>query len=959
MNARLVRCALAVVVPFAGLVVPFVASAQYTADFQTVIISGVTSNWSGDYFVGSNTFANALLIRNGGVLTNADGHLGYMPASNSNSVIVAGAGSVWSNANVYLGDSGIANTLVISNAGRIVNSLGAYIANNATSSSNRVLVVGTNSVWVCADHLSLGVSGPGNSLVISNGGRVVDSYSEMANETTSSGNSAVVTGAGSVWSNTYSCTIGRSGSNNRMTVNKGGRLYSNFATAGFNDSAGNNSVLVSDSGSLWDDSAVASVMRFGFNGSGNSLVVSNGGQVLGYYAYFGDGYSSSNNSALVTGPGSSFSGNCYIYTGNMGHDNTFTVANGAAVAIKFCYISYGISGNHNSVLITGTNSSWQNSYSVFDGFDGAAGNLTVSNGASLQATEHGVLGYASFSHDNRAEVTGTGSVWNCTLDMFVGYDGRTNTLVINNGGRVISDYGFLGSNPGSDSNNVIVVGAGSVWTNSDDVYVGNYGAANSLVISNAGQVIDYNGWLGADTNSTNNNAVVTGTGSVWSNAASMGVGGDGSNNGLVISGSGQVIDGEGCVGCNSAGRNNHALVTGSGSVWNNGGWFYSGQYGAGNSVVITNGGRVLDYVGSVGYISVGASNNSVLVTGSGSVWSNGPQLVVGWSGPANSVTIRDGGTILSDTTFVGIDSSSSNNSLLVAGVGSVWKNANDLYIGYSGAANSLVISNGGRVVNDNGCLLGVDPESSNNVIRVTGIGSACENQNDFYIGFASPGNSLVVAGGTVLAPMLVVGEDSSTCDNLLQLDSGSVIVTNVTGTAVCEVRGGTLILNGGTLHVNKLVITNACARLTRNGGTLIYGSALLTPSLDADGDGMANGWEQAYGLDPLNAADASADNDGDGMSNLQESLAGTDPTNSASAFRITSVVRTDNDVLVTWATAGGHTNVVQAARDVSGSYSNVSPNIVLPGSGDVTANYLDAGGATNGTARFYRIRLLP
>ena len=39
-----------------------------------------------------------------------------MPASTSNYVLVSGAGSVWSNANMYLGYSGGGNTLVVSNA---------------------------------------------------------------------------------------------------------------------------------------------------------------------------------------------------------------------------------------------------------------------------------------------------------------------------------------------------------------------------------------------------------------------------------------------------------------------------------------------------------------------------------------------------------------------------------------------------------------------------------------------------------------------------------------------------------------------------------------------------------------------------------------------------------------------------------------------------------------------------
>ena len=45
--------------------------------------------------------------------------------------------------------------------------------------------------------------------------------------------------------------------------------------------------------------------------------------------------------------------------------------------------------------------------------------------------------------------------------------------------------------------------------------------------------------------------------------------------------------------------------------------------------------------------------------------------------------------------------------------------------------------------------------------------------------------------------------------------------------------------------------------------------------------------------------------------------------------------------------------------DMAGSFTNVSPNIILPGSGDVVTNYLDLGGATNSSFRFYKVRLVP
>jgi MYXO-CTERM domain-containing protein len=62
------------------------------------------------------------------------------------------------------------------------------------------------------------------------------------------------------------------------------------------------------------------------------------------------------------------------------------------------------------------------------------------------------------------------------------------------------------------------------------------------------------------------------------------------------------------------------------------------------------------------------------------------------------------------------------------------------------------------------------------------------------------------------------------------------------------------------------------------------GSASLSWTVDVsftdlDDDSMADTWEDAYGLDPGDAADALLDGDGDGRTNLEEFEAGTDPTN--------------------------------------------------------------------------------
>jgi hypothetical protein len=132
-------------------------------------------------------------------------------------------------------------------------------------------------------------------------------------------------------------------------------------------------------------------------------------------------------------------------------------------------------------------------------------------------------------------------------------------------------------------------------------------------------------------------------------------------------------------------------------------------------------------------------------------------------------------------------------------------------------------------------------------------------------------------------------------------------------------------------------------------------------SSDCNGDGLPDLWQiQYFGSPGAANAGPNVDADGDGMSNLQEYLAGTDPTNGASFFHVTAVVEQGKNILVTWVCGGGRTNVLQAAPSLpAGAYSNVSPNIVLVGSGLVSTNYLDMGAATNTPSRVYRVRLVP
>ena len=98
-------------------------------------------------------------------------------------------------------------------------------------------------------------------------------------------------------------------------------------------------------------------------------------------------------------------------------------------------------------------------------------------------------------------------------------------------------------------------------------------------------------------------------------------------------------------------------------------------------------------------------------------------------------------------------------------------------------------------------------------------------------------------------------------------------------------------------------------------------------------------------------------------SGLQANAYFVNPVPVPGLFNITSIVPQGNDMLITWQTLGGETNVVQATTGTSGSYSSnftdLSP-IIIPKGGDfTTTNYLDVGGVTNSPMRYYRVRLVP
>ncbi|TAK95019.1 MAG: hypothetical protein EPO07_15850 [Verrucomicrobia bacterium] len=166
--------------------------------------------------------------------------------------------------------------------------------------------------------------------------------------------------------------------------------------------------------------------------------------------------------------------------------------------------------------------------------------------------------------------------------------------------------------------------------------------------------------------------------------------------------------------------------------------------------------------------------------------------------------------------------------------------------------------------------------------------------------------------------------------------------------------GGGVIVNGSlNSHANtsyrlEFFASDVCSGSGYGQGKTFLGSANVTT------DGSCNANFQTLLNSPV-------------ASGQFVTATATDPNNNTSefsacapviAFRLLSIKRQENDVHLMWTTLAGKTNIVQRAFSPGGSFADIGPMIILGGTGQITATYIDIGGAT-ATNYYYRMRLGP
>ena len=131
---------------------------------------------------------------------------------------------------------------------------------------------------------------------------------------------------------------------------------------------------------------------------------------------------------------------------------------------------------------------------------------------------------------------------------------------------------------------------------------------------------------------------------------------------------------------------------------------------------------------------------------------------------------------------------------------------------------------------------------------------------------------------------------------------------------------------------------------------------------DTDGDGLNDGWEVAFGLNPRSAEGgdgAAGDPDGDAFTNWQESRAGTNPRDGTSALRLEVTALGTDDYRLSWPAVAGQRYELEYADGEPRAFTSLSTNLFPRVATTANERFTNRPATPAPSARFYRVRLLP
>jgi T5SS/PEP-CTERM-associated repeat protein/autotransporter-associated beta strand protein len=646
------------------------------ASNNSVLVTGSGSTWNinnpgffnnsaNELTVGLNGSFNSLTISNGATVNvGSSSNIGPFP----NSIAVG----FYSNA--------IGNQILVTGAGSSLNATGFMVIGDSFGRdgfnlSNSLTVANGGSVHVdylvispsatLMDFISLNqvaISGPGSTLVASNGIQITGGLLSVAN-------------GGSL---TAGSTVG-SFFPGGITIDTGGIIVGTLDGSGTGGTIHAQTITLTNSGPF--GGKLGFLQKDVFNLS--SSISDDGSGVL---------YQAGSGTTIISGDNGGFSGATLITNGtliaastnalgssvvNLGSGGTLSLQTNLTINLlnwdssSSIALPGQISNNYansylavtNAAILTGSGTNTFDLTGARPGvtpmelFDFGMNAFTVS-----QFLATGLLG-TLFTSNDILYFDPTGGSNN---DLYVGSNSSSVIAVFSSGSNAYNEI-YVGYQAGDANNQLIVSNSGTLLASMADLYVGYDGATNRATISGGGTLETYRTYIGYGPDSSNNSMVIDGN-SLWNNGGDLAVGYLGSSNTLTISGASTLA--------------------------------VKGDFYGLNATVI-------------GY-DANSEFNSVLLTGN-SIWSNAPDLYVGYGGSVNSLVISNGSAVYvggsSNGTVIGYEHTAIFNGVLVTGANSLLSNSLGVIVGFSGSGE-LLIANRAQVIADGGITIAANSGSS-------------------------------------------------------------------------------------------------------------------------------------------------------------------------------------------------------------------------------------------------------
>jgi T5SS/PEP-CTERM-associated repeat protein len=507
---------------------------------------------------------------------------------------------------------------------------------------------------------------------------------------------------------------------------------------------------------------------------------------------------------LVLGPGAQLATTDTLLVGDAG-SGTVTVSGGhLATALTNLADDAGATGG---VTIQGAGSTWTASSGTSVGNNGN-GTLLIAGGGQMTSLAPGRVGDNSGS-SGTATVTGAGSLWTLSQLLAVGNDG-TGVLWITDGGDVSGTQGRVGNNAGSQGT-VHVTGAGSTWTCSGAILVGN---------------------LGAGTLNAGDGAAVS--------AATMKVGASAHGEMTVSGGADVSVPGVSHI-ADLAASSGTLTVSGAGSTATFGNTLFIGNLGSGE-LMVTSGGSVSCPTAFVG--DDPGSSGAVTVQGPGASWSVTGTPFLG-NGGSGTLDIAQGGAV----TWGGLsrlaDDAGTTASVSVDGPGSTWTVQSELFAGNLGTG-TISVTNGGDVSTAR-VKLG-DGAGATGTAVVTGAGSTWTDSVEIIVGNAGAGSLTVAAGASASGVTGIIGDDLGSAGTAI-IDGPGSSWSSAQQLTVANLGQGTLSVRNGGTATAPVIAVNALGALEGDGtvaGAVTNGGT-VRPGLSVGELAVAGSYAQTAG----------------------------------------------------------------------------------------------------------------